>query len=215
MQIQKGWDAGVPECSTAAEGVSSDTALLWHGSLLWISTTGIEEREREREREKSVLPYHRCGVMTMSLQFLAQETIGGVSLDWAEIPSYPQRQAASITLHIDYVCFFVLKDDNESRKVTPPPKKREKKSAVCARFLECGLWCSQLSSTALRSLLPAARSALSGKKSQDWIQQRLVKKHGSGVAQNLGPGVGNFIDIWRFWVRGNRYKAFLPIVQSI
>ena len=131
MQIQKGWDAGVPECSTAAEGVSSDTALLWHGSLLWISTTGIEEREREREREKSVLPYHRCGVMTMSLQFLAQETIGGVSLDWAEIPSYPQRQAASITLHIDYVCFFVLKDDNESRKVTPPQKKREEKCCVC------------------------------------------------------------------------------------
>lgn len=37
---------------------------------------------------RSRLAVHpRCGVMTMSLQFLAQETIEGVSLDWTEIPS--------------------------------------------------------------------------------------------------------------------------------
>lgn len=56
-----------------------------------------------------------------------------------------------------------------------------------------------LSSTALHSLLPAARWALSGNKSQEWIKHwRRVghQKTRQWSGLNLGLGVGNFKSAW-------------------
>lgn len=66
----------------------------------------------------------------------------------------------------------------------------ERKSAVNVCFLECGLWCS-VSPAALRSLLPAARSALSGNQAQDWIlnqRELAVHKTWRGVRTNADSG---------------------------
>ncbi|KAK2906055.1 hypothetical protein Q8A73_009998 [Channa argus] len=117
-----------------------------------------------KEKEKSSLPYHRCAVMTMSLQFLAHETIEGVSLGWLEIPSFLKTNSfhgpphpVYLLLNIEDACCTLASTLREVKKVLRLPVS-----------LDAG-FDARLGSTALRSLLPAARLRLSGKKLPEWI----------------------------------------------
>ncbi|KAK2839820.1 hypothetical protein Q5P01_013560 [Channa striata] len=116
---------------------------------------------------KEKQPYHRCAVMTMSLQFLAHETIEGVSLGWPQIPSSSKTNSFHGASHSTCV-FLIIEDVCCTRALTL--RKVKNKSA--------------LGSTALRSLLPAARLALSAKKSPGWIEYRRT-----GVGDKTGPWI--------------------------
>lgn len=75
--------------------------LIRHSVVMTSNCSSSIANALKRGREK---PYHRCSVVTMSLQFLAQETIGGVSLHW--FPAL-QRHTASIRVRSEYACILI------------------------------------------------------------------------------------------------------------
>lgn len=97
--------------------------------------------------DKSVMTYHRCNELTMSLQFLAQKQLRGSPFTGQRSPA-PQRQTASITGSTWKIRFLLSTEESCDGDTTL--WKVKLKSAVFACFLECGLWCSaQLNCTLL------------------------------------------------------------------
>lgn len=103
--------------------------------------------------------------MTMSLQFLAQETIEGVSLDWAEIPGPSKTDGVHRAIHMRYICLSLLK----ARAVRRLQHCAKSKKVLCLPVSLNAGCDARLGSTALLSLLPAATLVLGAKKWPDWI----------------------------------------------
>lgn len=137
----------------------------------------------KRKRENlTVLPQMRCNDHVF--------TVLGAGNNWGGLPS-PGRDSQPLketrppygsTLEI---CIFLLIKKGTCVVRTLEHYGKSKKSAVFARFLECGLWCSARLSCTL-----SARSSLqqdrlwAGRNRRDGSNrggQRLETKHGHGV----------------------------------
>lgn len=142
------------------------------------------------KRERIALPQTRCNYHVFTV-LGAGNNWGG--LPFGQIPSFSKTNRFHKGPHRIYIHFFVLKT---CAVRTLEHYGESKKIAVFSPFLECGLWwCAAQLNCTLRSLLPAARSALSGKKSQEWIKHwRTVSHHKTRQwsQTNLGLGVANY-----------------------
>lgn len=143
------------------------------------------------------MPYRSCDVMTISYQFLAQKIIeeeeedgGGGSPVWAEVPSFSDTNGRHKDPGRKYVNLCVL----EASSVVPRGCAQKVKT-ILSWGLSLNAHCdAPLSPTALRSLLPAARSALGGNEAAEWIKQRRTMSHHKTrrrTIRKLGLGVAN------------------------
>lgn len=140
------------------------------------------------------MPYRCCDVMTISYQFLAQKIIeeeeGGGSPVWAEVPSFSDTNGCHKGPSRKYVNLCVL----EASSVVSGGCAQKVK-IILSWGLSLNADCdAPLSPTALRSLLPAARSALGGNEAPEWIKQRRTMSHHKTrrrTKPKLGLGVAN------------------------
>lgn len=138
------------------------------------------------------MPYRSCDVMTISYQFLAQKIIEerGGSPVWAEVPRFSDTNGRHKGPSRKYVNLFVL----EASYVVSRGCAQKVKT-ILSWFLSLNADCdAPLSQTALRSLLPAARSALGGNEAPEWIKQRRTMSHHKirrRTISMLGLGVTN------------------------
>lgn len=114
----------------------------------------------------------------------------GGSPVWAEVPSFSDTNGRHKDPGRKYVNVCVL----EASSVVPRGCAQKVKT-ILSWGLSLNAHCdAPLSPTALRSLLPAARSALGGNEAAEWIKQRRTMSHHKTrrrTMPKLGLGVAN------------------------
>lgn len=196
--------SGPISSSSSGSAPSSNAAVLWHGSYPCISYTGAVAACNEVEEKLVALPQLRSDDHVFTV-LGAGNNWGGLPWLGRDFPGPSQTHGFRRAPHPRRV-FLRMNRRVMLRRLEHCGKS--KKCCVCLFPWMRGCD-AQLSSAALRSLLPAARLLLSGKKSPEWIKhgrpaagrkawRRIYADLGLG-AENLRAGSSKHCDIiWTY-----------------